>query len=1349
MDLLLSRKRSAHAIAGLLALTACAGSMRASNLMTATVSGPVTCSVVTGPGTAATITIKASPALSGTATLAVTFNTPGNGLVVTAPGSTTLNLANNSTGIVYTVNAAPGCAGNGNNTTVIQFNRGGVADITASVVDTVTSPYLMSSTVSGPITCSTATGPGAPATITIKAFTALTGTNTIAVTFATPGNGLVVTAPGTPTLTTANNSSGLVYSVSAAPGCVGNSTAITAIQFSAGGTSDVSASVSDTVTATTSGLVASPSAITVQCALAGTTYTPGIAQTVSITSGASGGTPFSLTTSGGNAPPSWLTLTPSTLTGTATGAATLLSIAATPTAGTTPGCGGFAASSFHTVSLHLASTGYSGLDKLVSVTLEIVAASPLTVTPVPAAPNVSLSYIKGSGNFATSSVNITSSPTNLFVMLNTATLPAWLTVDKTSGNAPLGIRFSTTGAADSMAPGTYSSTVYLQVSGYADTAVPVTLLLNNKAPSLFVNQSTISLNWTIGTPPPTASITATSTDSPISYTIATGGTLAPIIAADQLSGLAYSFGTGIGVTFSPLVFAAAAPGTVLTGTVTFTWGSPVSTTVVTISVTVQSPAATLTGITPGSLPTAPAGSHVPVTLVGSGFVGGSNNALKTQVGIVVGTTNPTLIQDGNLNAVFVNASSIALTITVPASGDAYLLPFTNGTGGVITIGICNGGTASTPCSVPTGTFAITVANGPIVQGVTSSSSFTEVNPPALPTFAPYDMISLFGSNFCASGGTGCGSTTVLLGAPDVLTERYQPTLSPDAAGSTQRQVSVSFYAHPLGAFIGTAPLLFATNSQINALVPAAVSGYVGAETVDVVVSFGYGTSPASTLLQSAPFPVNIAAADPGIFTIGSDGTGSGAVLNGATYGLISGTNPASMRSTGTDSDTVLIYVTGLGAPNSAGDNTTTGAGCIGALTASGTGSYEATLQAATSVSPALANIDGAVIQGALLNTGNLPPCLTSNPTVTIGGVPGNVTYAGFVADTVAGLYQINVQLPSTTGGPFYPNFPSQTVSLTSITAPVQLPVQVTVGTVASQNNVTMWVTPRLKVTDPLGNTTANPLDVISATVGVSYSGTITPTETATGTSYSCSVTSGLLPTGLTLTGNGTVCTLAGKPGANTAGSYTVTVTATDNAHIPLTGTVTFTIQVAGGLYLTSSGTPPYAAKFGTPLAGSPTVTAAGGTYPYTYALSFSDASGNPLVTASTGMAISSGGVLSTTSSTLAGGYNVTVTATDSATPAVTGSITFAVDISLNVTEAAGTGSNLYVVSATGNSGSLTYAISGAGATAGMTVNTSGDVLQGGASGGPFSTTVTVTDNGTLAPGAAYEGTGFVTWSATP
>ncbi len=198
-----------------------------------------------------------------------------------------------------------------------------------------------------------------------------------------------------------------------------------------------------------------------------------------------------------------------------------------------------------------------------------------------------------------------------------------------------------------------------------------------------------------------------------------------------------------------------------------------------------------------------------------------------------------------------------------------------------------------------------------------------------------------------------------------------------------------------------------------------------------------------------------------------------------------------------------------------------------------------------------------MIQSALLNTGNLPPCISSVPTFKIGGVStGAVAYAGFVADTVAGLYQLNVPLPSTTGT-FYPNYPLTNNPITNITAPVQLPLQITLNGV-SQPGVTIWVTPRLKVTDPLGNTTQNPLDLISTTVGVSYSGTVTATETANGTTYSYAVTSGLLPTGLAL--NGTTGVISGKPAANTAGSYTITVTATDNAHVPVKGSVTFTIS---------------------------------------------------------------------------------------------------------------------------------------------------------------------------------------------
>jgi hypothetical protein len=110
MDLSVLKKRGASLVVALLALTAGAGALQA-NVMTATVSGPVTCSVATGPGSPATITIKASPALVSPATITVSFNQPSNGLVVTAPASVVLNAANNSTGIVYTVNSSPKARG--------------------------------------------------------------------------------------------------------------------------------------------------------------------------------------------------------------------------------------------------------------------------------------------------------------------------------------------------------------------------------------------------------------------------------------------------------------------------------------------------------------------------------------------------------------------------------------------------------------------------------------------------------------------------------------------------------------------------------------------------------------------------------------------------------------------------------------------------------------------------------------------------------------------------------------------------------------------------------------------------------------------------------------------------------------------------------------------------------------------------------------------------------------------------------------------------------------------------------------------------------------------------------------
>ena len=320
---------------------------------------------------------------------------------------------------------------------------------------------------------------------------------------------------------------------------------------------------------------------------------------------------------------------------------------------------------------------------------------------------------------------------------------------------------------------------------------------------------------------------------------------------------------------------------------------------------------------------------------------------------------------------------------------------------------------------------------------------------------------------------------------------------------------------------------------------------------------------------------HLAASDPGIFPIGSDGQGAPAALN-SNWALIGPTNPAGMRTgvvNGPDSDTIQLFVTGLGAPTSTGDNTAASDGtpaltnCIGAAAASGSGSYQATLGGGFS------NIDGDVIQQLLLNTNRFAPCLTTVPVVTIGGVQGVVSYAGFVANTVAGLYQINVQLPASTGATLHPDFPvnSPGAAITTLKTATQLPVFVTVGAgQPSQAGVMLSVIPRLLMTAPSNLTTLQ--------VGHFWTGTVLAQE-GTG-SPTFAITSGALPAGLSLVASTGV--ISGLPGPNTNGNYTVTVTATDSASVPLTGSVTFTLSVAGGLYLTSTGVAPYTSTFGSP-----------------------------------------------------------------------------------------------------------------------------------------------------------------------
>jgi trimeric autotransporter adhesin len=156
-----------------------------------------------------------------------------------------------------------------------------------------------------------------------------------------------------------------------------------------------------------------------------------------------------------------------------------------------------------------------------------------------------------------------------------------------------------------------------------------------------------------------------------------------------------------------------------------------------------------------------------------------------------------------------------------------------------------------------------------------------------------------------------------------------------------------------------APLIYAWTSQVSAVVPY---GVAGKSSTQVQVVYNGAVSNVMTM------PVQ--AAHPAIFTKDASGLGPGAILNQDTS-INSGPNAAARGSV------VAIYATGGGTTN-----------------------------------PALA--DGAV-------TGSTLPYLTQNVVVTIGGIEARVPYAGGVPGAVAGLTQINAEVPAgVTPGPSVP-----------------------------------------------------------------------------------------------------------------------------------------------------------------------------------------------------------------------------------------------------------------------------------------------------------------------------------------
>jgi len=147
-----------------------------------------------------------------------------------------------------------------------------------------------------------------------------------------------------------------------------------------------------------------------------------------------------------------------------------------------------------------------------------------------------------------------------------------------------------------------------------------------------------------------------------------------------------------------------------------------------------------------------------------------------------------------------------------------------------------------------------------------------------------------------------------------------------------------------------APMIYAWDKQVSAVVPYRIAGKANTQ-VQVVYR--------GAVSNSITMPVQ--SAHPGVFTQDASGLGAGAILN-EDNSLNTAANPAAPGSV------VAIYATGGGTTN-----------------------------------PALA--DGAV-------TGSDLPYLMQQPIVTIGGIDAPVKYAGGAPGSVAGLTQINAEVPA-------------------------------------------------------------------------------------------------------------------------------------------------------------------------------------------------------------------------------------------------------------------------------------------------------------------------------------------------
>ncbi|ODU66499.1 MAG: hypothetical protein ABT16_01590 [Rhodanobacter sp. SCN 65-17] len=626
----------------------------------------------------------------------------------------------------------------------------------------------------------------------------------------------------------------------------------------------------------------------------------------------------------------------------------------------------------------------------------------------------------------------------------------------------------------------------------------------------------------------------------------------------------------------------------------------------------------------------------------------------------------------------------------------------------------------------------------------------------------------------------CGTFNV----PDANTT---PSTSPMASGGSIA-INIGYQCDPFGlnpqSFVtqpthGSVTLSGTDNTIVNyanngdgATTDSFVVQDASGNPFTVNVAIGAATSPITVSPASLPTP-NVGTS----YSQSLSSTGGTAPYS---YALTAGALPSGLTLSGS---------TISGTPNQAGsyNATITVTDNVGTT---GTKSYAFTVPNPSSsiavVAPPTAALNTAYSYDLNANTsGALAPYTYSQP--TSGALPPGLALSGTTISgtpTTVGTYNFSLTVTDASPGPGGPYFKSVNLSITvqnippvansvsatvaydSTSNPITLNItggaatSVAIGTAASHGTATasgtsITYTPTTGYAGPDSFTytatngagtsspatatiTVSPPTLVytpaappHASAGVAYSHSITGASGGAAP-YTYAVTSGALPAGLALASDGT---LSGT--ATAAGTFNFTVTATDSS----TGTGPFsigsgvTLVVDAPTILIAPATLPngtFNAAYGQ------TVTASGGTAPYSYAVTTGSLPN--------GLSLSSTGALSGTP-TQAGDYPITITATDSTTGAAapyTGSQSYTLHIDgPAITVAPGTVPNATVgtaysqtLSASGGTGPYTFAATGS-VPPGLTLSAGGNLSGTPTTAGDFSFTATATDADSFTGNQAY------------